>query len=961
MIQLKSGEQRIDGFLRFLGFRFVRQFHERLECDPAMQGKARARRDDVAHDDVFLEAAQAVNLGTRRGLGQHAGRVLKARGAQEAVGFQRRLGDAEQHGRGFGGLAALFLDRFVFGLEFQLVHLFAPGERGVAGLGDANLAEHLAHDDLDVLVVDGHALEAIHFLHFADQMFLQFLRATDFENLVRVHRAFGELLAFLDEIALEDDDVLADRDEMLLRQLRLWIGDEHAALAAHARTEVRDAVNLGDFRRVFRTTGLEQFRNARQTASDVAGLGLFARRLGDERAGHDPVGFIHDDVRAGRNRIVGYDFALVVRHDDLRMQIFLVVNDDHGFFAGGFVHFLLHGDAFDDVVELHLAGFFGKNRDVVRIPLDERVAFLHLAAILHGNDGADDDGVDFQFAADVVKNGNGTVLVQDNAVAVFQFDGTQFVVFDLAVVLGLDLRLLEHARRHTTGVERAHRELRAGFADGLRGDDANRLAELDERAGSQIAAVAMFADTKLAFASEHRTDADAIHARNVNAPGLFLVNFLVRMNEKFLRASWVDNVVARKAAHETVGDLHHFVFAFEHGGDPDAVRRAAIPFLDDHVLRNVHELAGHITGIGRFERRVGQTFARAVRRDEIFQDGQTFAEVRQNRLLDDFAAGLGHEAAQTGELTHLLLVAARAGIHHQINRVVFFLALVLFERLEHHAGNLIRAMRPHVHDLVVTFAGGDDTLAILFFNFANLLVRVFDLLVAFLRHDHVVNADGHAGLGRLAETNFFELIQHDNGFVVAGKLVAFPNQITEVRLLHRFVVEAEFGGPDFAEQHAADGGLNDLFVGVAKSGLFAEIRIRQPDAVVRFHAVIAVGVNDFFLRAEQRQVARIRRRSLARFSGDVITAERNILRRRDDRLARGRRENIIRRHHQQARFQLRLDGQRNVNSHLIAVEVSVVSSADQRMNADRFAFDELRLERLNGQTMQRGGAGRKDR
>ena len=44
--------------------------------------------------------------------------------------------------------------------------------------------------------------------------------------------------------------------------------------------------------------------------------------------------------------------------------------------------------------------------------------------------------------------------------------------------------------RHTTGVERAHRELRARLADRLRGDDADRVAELDERAGRQRDAVA---------------------------------------------------------------------------------------------------------------------------------------------------------------------------------------------------------------------------------------------------------------------------------------------------------------------------------------------------------------------------------------------------------------------------------------------------------------------------------------
>ena len=67
--------------------------------------------------------------------------------------------------------------------------------------------------------------------------------------------------------------------------------------------------------------------------------------------------------------------------DDLRVQILLVLDDHHGFLAGGLIHLLLHGHALDDVVELHLAGLLGKDRHVVRIPLDEGVALLDLAAV----------------------------------------------------------------------------------------------------------------------------------------------------------------------------------------------------------------------------------------------------------------------------------------------------------------------------------------------------------------------------------------------------------------------------------------------------------------------------------------------------------------------------------------------------------------------------------------------------
>ena len=192
------------------------------------------------------------------------------------------------------------------------------------------------------------------------------------------------------------------RDEVLLFHAGLRVLDQNGALAADAGAEIDDAVDLGNLRRVFGTARLEQFGHARQTARDVLGLGRFARGLGHERAGDDLVAFVDDDVRAGGNGIVGRRLALVVQDDDLRMQVFLVLDDDHGLLRGGFVHLLLHGDAFDDVHELHLAALLRKDGDVVRVPLDEWLALLDLAAVLDGDDGADDQIVRFQFAAAVL-------------------------------------------------------------------------------------------------------------------------------------------------------------------------------------------------------------------------------------------------------------------------------------------------------------------------------------------------------------------------------------------------------------------------------------------------------------------------------------------------------------------------------------------------------------------------------
>ena len=66
-------------------------------------------------------------------------------------------------------------------------------------------------------------------------------------------------------------------------------------------------------------------------------------------------------------------------------------------------------------------------------------------------------------------------------------------------------------------------------------------------------------------------------------------------------------------------------------------------------------------------------------------------------------------------------------------------------------------------------------------------------------------------------------------------------------------------------------------------------------------------------------------------------------------------------HHQHARLHLRLQRQRHVDRHLVAVEVGVERRADQRVQLDRLALDQQRLEGLDAQAVQRRRAVEEDR
>ena len=85
---------------------------------------------------------------------------------------------------------------------------------------------------------------------------------------------------------------------------------------------------------------------------------------------------------------------------------------------------------------------------------------------------------------------------------------------------------------------------------------------------------------------------------------------------------------------------------------------------------------------------------------------------------------------------------------------------------------------------------------------------------------------------------------------------------------------------------------------------------------------------------------------------EIVEPQHDVLRRHDDRLAVGRAEDVVGRHHQHAGLELRLERQRHVHRHLVAVEVGVEGRADQRVQLDRLALDQHRLERLDAQPVQ---------
>src|ERR1035437_7786986 len=780
---------------------------------PAVILHTRARRDQAAHDHVLLQAAQVVHLAVDGGFGEHARGLLEGGRGNKRIGGKRSLGDAQQHGLALRRPLARFQNFHVLVAELEPVHHLFRQEFGVADIFHLHPAHHLPGDDLEVLIVDIDTLQPVDFLNLVDQILLQFLLAQHVENVVGVARAIHEWLAGLDPLALLNVDVDAAR-QRILALLAVVAGHIDLALSLRHFAVLHDAVNFRDDGRLTRLARFEQLGHARQTAGDVLGLGGFARDLGQHVAGVDLVAIVHHQVGVRRHEVL-LGFRTQARrafrpHNNLRLPLLVGgIHDDELRHAGDFVHALLHGEAVDQVFEMHRAADFGQDREGVRIPFQQVLVGFNRSTVGGQHTGAVIHFIAFLFAALVVDHRYFSVAVHRDQFARLALHGLNAHVARETVALRVLGRLLADTAGGAADVEGAHGQLRAGLADGLGRDHTDRLAALDQPSSGQVAAVAHDTDAALGFAGKHRADLDAHDAGRLNGRREIFGDLLVDTHDHV--AFVVLLVFERHAAHNAVAQRLDDFTRFDDRLDVDAFGGAAVVLGDDDVLRHVHQAPRQVAGIGGLQGGVGQPLAGAVRRDEVLQHVAAFAEVGRDGGFDDLARGLGHQSAHARKLADLLLGTARARVGHDVNGVeVAAGAVVLFHGRHHFVGDFLRDLGPDFNDLVIALAVGDGAVLVLVLDGDYFLLGLAHQSGFFGRHHHVVDADGNARARGVQEAQRFHFVEHLHGDVQPEFQIAVLHELAQALLLQKAVDERHVGREVVVDDHPADGGFHVL-------------------------------------------------------------------------------------------------------------------------------------------------------
>ena len=451
----------------------------------------------------------------------------------------------------------------------------------------------------------------------------------------------------------------------------------------------------------------------------------------------------------------------------------------------------------------------------------------------------------------------------------------------------------------------------------------------------------------------------------------------------------------------------------------------AVIFADDDVLGNVDETTGQITRVSCTQCRIGQAFTGAVRRSEVVQYGQAFAEVRFDRQVDDTTRRVSHQATHAGNLTNLVAAASSTGVSHHEDRV---------ERvhvIHHDIRNVVSGLCPDFDALVIAFVFGNQAALIHGIGVLDLLVGFIEDIPFFCRDLNIRNSDGHTGLAGVMVADGLDLVQQFCRLGVADEVEAGIDEFADLFLAHEdaqavdvdiFFIFLEFSHSGFVDLTLRQGARSrevdtefffqlretivadmaffvfDLdevgpvdeavfigedrvlrvredhdFIRMEEAQWFIDLIVVEQFACRRFDEAVArdadldqgFDVDDFGIVSEHDFIVVGENLAFAlgsRFDqGQVISTEDHVLCRDGDRFAIFRSQDVMRRKHERPRFGLGFYGKRQMAGHLVTVKVGVECRANQRMQFDGAAFPEDRFESLDTQTMQCRGAVQEDR
>ena len=140
----------------------------------------------------------------------------------------------------------------------------------------------------------------------------------------------------------------------------------------------------------------------------------------------------------------------------------------------------------------------------------------------------------------------------------------------------------------TAGVEGTHSKLRAGFTDGLCGDDSDGFADIDEVVSGEVVPVAFGTNAFICLAGKHGTHFHYLYPQRVNLFCCLGGYDSVRWNEH-IAALRVEDILGSGTSTDFEAEIAALCREFL-----DAIQRMAIFGRNANILCYIHKSSGEV-------------------------------------------------------------------------------------------------------------------------------------------------------------------------------------------------------------------------------------------------------------------------------------------------------------------------------------------------------------------------------
>ena len=219
-------------------------------------------------DDVLFQTDQVVHLTFDRSFCQDFCCLLEGCCRQEGFCSQRCFGNTEHDLLACCRLFSFCFHLLVHFVELQNIYHSSRQEFGISSFLDTNLLQHLAYNNLDMLVIDFYTLQTVNSLYFLDHVILYGTKSFDLQDIVRIYTTFCQLISGLQIYTILNLDTGTVWDQVCFGFSCLIICYNDLTLFLCIADCCRTG-KLCDNRKSFRLSCLKKLFDTRKTLCDI--------------------------------------------------------------------------------------------------------------------------------------------------------------------------------------------------------------------------------------------------------------------------------------------------------------------------------------------------------------------------------------------------------------------------------------------------------------------------------------------------------------------------------------------------------------------------------------------------------------------------------------------------------------------------------------------------------------------